>query len=482
MSNVTISGSAAGNALQSLLMADDVQPGDEPSYQLCKIIYLYHPMGAKMVESPITIAMSQRREISIPKSPETLVKDAYWKEWAKLGCDNLIANVMHIKRIYGVAAVAYGAEGVPTEHAIPPDEIANLNLYFNVFDPLNTAGSLVLNQNPNSPDFQKVNQISVGGKSYNRSRTCVVLNESPVYIAYTSSAFGYVGRSVFQRALFPLKSYVQSMITNDMVITKAGVLIAKTKRPGSITDNLTSMFQKQKRDMVKEASQGNVISVDIDEQIETLNLNNTDTAIKTARTNIIEDIASSANMPPKLLLADSYASVLANGTEDFKATMQYIDALRKEMQPLYDFFDRIVQQRAWNREFYATIQAQFPEEYGSVGYTQAFYTWKNDFSAVWPSLQEEPESDKADAEKVKLDAIQGVVEKLSPHLDPENLATLIEWAADNINENKIMFTNPLNLDIEALKAYTSPDPMGGMDGMGGPGEEEGKPDQPQPGA
>ena len=471
MSNVNITGSSAGNALQQLLMADDVVPGDEPSYQLCKTIYLYHPLGAKMVESPITIAMSERRDVSIPNSPESAIKDAYWKEWNKLKCDEHIANIMHLKRIYGIAAIVYGIKGVPTDRAIDPDTLAESDLYFNALDPLNTAGSLVLNQDPNAPDFQKVHTVVSGGHAYHRSRTCVVMNEAPVYIAYSSSAFGYVGRSVFQRALFPLKSFIQSMITNDMVITKAGVLIAKTKAPGSIVDNITAGFFKQKRDLLKEANQGNVINIDVDEDIETLNLNNTDTAIGAARTNIIEDIASSANMPPKLLLANGYASVLANGTEDFKATMQFIESIRKEMQPLYDFFDAIVMRRAWNRAFYETIQAQFPE-YAGIGYTQAFYSWKNDFAAVWPSLQEEPESDKADGEKVKLDAIVNVVEKIGAQLDPENKATLIEWAADNINENKIMFANPLVLDIEALKAYTPPQPPQPGEGGEQPGGPE----------
>jgi hypothetical protein len=384
---------------------------------------------------------------------------------------------MHTKRIYGIAAVVYGAVGVPTERPIEQEEIHNLKLYFSVLDPLNTAGSLVLNQDPNAPDFQKPTAVVSQGKAYHRSRSCVVMNEEPVYIAYSNSAFGFVGRSVFQRALFPLKSYVQSMVTNDLVIVKAGVIVAKMKQPGSIVDNFMGKMMQAKRDMVKEASQGNVLSIATDEDIQTLNMQNTDTAITTARNNIIEDVAAAANMPSQLL-KDGYASFLANGTEDFKATMQYIDSIREEMEPLYEFFDKIVQRRAWNPNFYKTLQAQFPE-YGQVGFIQAFYSWTNDFSAVWPSLQEEPESDKADVEKVKLDAIAAVLDKLLPHLDPENKATLIAWAADNINENKIMFANPLDLDIAALKAYEPPQQGGaGGDGAGAAGQIE----QDQPGA
>lgn len=474
MADISINGSAQGNAFQQILMASDIQPGDDPSYQLCKLLYVYHPMGAKMVEAPITIAMSKPRKISVPSSPGSLAVDAFEREWKALGCNKLIATTMHLKRIYGAAAIAYGAQGVPTERPIPPNELHMHDLYFNTFDPLNTAGSLVLNQDPNSLDFQKPVSIRVQGSVYHRSRSCIVMNEAPIYIQYTNSAFGFVGRSVYQRALFPMKSYVQSMVTNDLVTVKGGVIIAKIKQAGAILDNLMAKATGRKRDILKEASQGNVLSIDPEEDIATLDLNNTAQATGAARTNIIEDIASSANMPPKLLLANGYASVLANGTEDFKSTMQFIDAIREDMQSLYDFFDHIVMRRAWTPEFFATIQAQFPGQYGKAGYLQTFYRWANDFAAEWPSLQEEPEKDKADGEKVKLDAIISVVEKFAEHLDPDNKARLIDWAAANLNENKVMFTNPLDLDIETLLSFlTEQNKQQGAGAMGGIGGVEG---------
>lgn len=453
MADVTINGSSLGTSLQTMLMADEIQPGADPSYQLCKTIYIYHPLGAKMVESPLTIATSQPRNIAIPNSPESQVKDAFLREWKRLNCDKHIFNAMRLKRIYGVSAIVMGIEDTQSNEAPTLEQIATGKVFFNVLDPINTAGSLVLNQDPNAPDFQKAGTITAAGVPYHQSRCIVSLNEEPIYIAFTSSAFGFVGRSVFQRALYPLKSYVQTMITNDLVTTKAGVIVAKTKHPGSIVDNLTAAFMRDKRDFVKEAATGNVISISVDEDIETLNMQNTDTAMTTARKNIIEDIASSANMPPKLLLADSYAGILANGTEDYKQTMLFISKMREDMQPLYDYFDRITMRRAWSPEFYATIQAQFPEEYGDVTYETAFYQWANDFSAEWPSLLEETESDKATVEKVKLDAICSIVEKMSQHLDPSNMARLMQWAADNINENKTMFSNPLDFDMQELVDY-----------------------------
>lgn len=443
------------NPMQTLLMADDIKVGDVVSYQTCKTIYLYHPLGMKMVDSPVTVALSQERKINIPNSPEELVADAFKREWERLGCNELIKKVMRIKRIYGVASIIYGGiingEAIDTEQYIDPQTLADMDIYFNVLDPLNTSGSIVLNQDPNSPDFQKPSSIAVAGKAYHRSRSLVVFNEEPIYIEYTQSAYGFSGRSIYQRSLFPLKSFIQSMITDDMVIVKSGVIISKQKPAGSIIDRAMDAMARIKRKMIKDAKQNNVLSMHIEESIETLNMQNIDKAIGVARTNIIENIASSCDMPPKLLLADSYASLMANGTEDFKQTIMYIESLQLEMKPIFTWLDRIVMIRAWSKSFYTTIQAQFPE-YAGVSHEQAFSQWSHDFNAEFPSLHEN-EDKRMDKERVKLDSIKGILDTLLPQLDPENKATLIDWAASNLNANKTMFTNPLNLDIDALMTY-----------------------------
>jgi len=460
MAQLTIQGSALGTALSQMLLADDIEPGSDPSYQLCKTIYLYHPLGAKMAESPISMAQSQQREIAIPDSPEEEVRDAFLAQWQADGMDEHIHNTAKTARIYGVSSLALLAEGVPPNRPIDYRQLSKLKIAFNVLDPLNTAGSLVLNQDPNSLDFQKTQGISVNGQVYHRSRCVVRLNERPIYIGYTNSAFGYVGRSVYQRALFPLKSFVQTMRTDDMVSRKAGVLIAMLKPAGSIVDNIMAMMAGMKRQLVKEAQTDNVISISApEEKIESLNLQNLDGAASMARKNILENIAVSADMPAKLLNSETFAEGFGEGTEDAKAVARYIDRERVSMLPMYQFCDRITQHRAWTPEFYRTIQARFPEMYGQVGYTQAFYDWTNSFQATWPSLLTEPDSEKIKVEDTKLKAIIAMVEVLLPELDPANKAAVIAWAQDNFNENKMLFSNPMQLDFDALRDYVPPEPL-----------------------
>lgn len=457
MGQVTVQGSELGNALTEMLMAPEITPGDQPSYEVCKTLWLYHPLGKKMVESPIEMAQSQEREVSVPDGPEDRCVAAFRKEWEAIGADDKILNVMSTSRAYGIASIALMAQDVPANLPIDPKTYWRSQLSFNILDPLNTAGSLVLNQDPNSIDFQKVVGVSVGGVPYHRSRTVTMMHERPVYIAYTSSAFGFVGRSVFQRALFPLKSFIQTMITDDLVVKKAGVFIAKLKAAGAIINNIMQQMGGMKRLFVKEATNGNVISIGTDEEIETLNMQNVDGAYGNSRKNILENTAVSADMPATFLNSESFAEGFGEGTEDSKKEARYVDRVRRQMRPLYAFFDGIVMRRAWNPDFYKIIQEDFPE-YRSMPYEQAFYRWSNSFTAEWPNLLTEPDSEKVKTEKVKLEAISDTVTTLAPMLDPENKARLVQWAADNLNSSKMMFTDPLVIDADALANY-EPQPV-----------------------
>jgi hypothetical protein len=482
-SQITLNGSALGTPLQTMLMADSISPGSEPGYEVCKTIYLWHPLGAKMAEAPVEMAQSQRRDIKIPHASGERLREKFEEEWDILGADAHIANLATQARVYGLSSIVYGAEGIPTNEPIDMFDLAKLNIYFSIFDPLNTSGSLVLNQEPNSPDFQKVIGIRVNGSEYHRSRACVLMNEKPIYIAFTTSAFGYVGRSVYQRALFPLKSFVQSMITDDMVTRKAGVLVATLKAPGSILDNLMQKAAGLKRELLKQAQTNNVISISTDEKVESLNLNNIDAASTAARKNILENVAVASGMPAKILNSESFVEGFGEGTEDAKDVARWVERYRRTLNSVYRFMDRIVQHRAWNEEFFDILVKEFPEEYKGKTYKQAFFEIQNSFKADWPSLLTEPDSEKVKVDETKLKAITSVVEIFASNLDPENKALLLQWAADNINESEMLFDTPLELDWDALLKFVQEqqkkqEEQAQMGGMGGPpgagGDDEGE--------
>ena len=459
MASIDIDDVGVGTALNNLLTAADIEPGTTPSYEVCKTIYLFHPLGKKIADKPINEAMAQPRKITIANAPGDKLAAAFEAEWKNLEADRHIYNAKSLSRVYGIASIIVGTVGEDSAQPLSYDNLIKQDIYFNVLDPLNTAGSLVLSQRPNAPDFMKHGAIAVSGQPYDLSRSVTIMNENPVYISYTSSAFGFVGRSVYQRALYPLKSYVQTMITNDLISLKAGVLVSKTKDSVSIADRLRGLALKAKREMIKMARTFGVINIGIEDSIEALDLQNIDKAGKFARDNILMDIACAADMPAKMLNEETFAEGFGEGTEDAKKIATYVSGIRKSMQPLYDFFDPICMRRAWTEDFYATMQSEYPDRYAGVPYATAFVEWTNNFKAEWGSLLIEPESEQVKTKDVKLKAVISVLEVMLPVLDPYNKGKLVEWAQLAISDDKVMFASPLELDIQAFMDYEPPAPV-----------------------
>lgn len=455
--------------LITLLDSDDIQPGMSAGYETCKTIYLFHPLGGKMVDRPIKMAMNEPRTIHISQAYgiEQRLRDAFEREWKALGANKHIANAARISRIYGVSAAAMLVDNQEPSSAVDYRTLYKHNVTFNILDPLNTAGSIVLNQDPNAKEFQKVEGIRVAGKPYHKSRCVVQQNEDPIYLAYNSAAFGFTGRSVYQRALFPLKSFIQTMRTDDMVAVKGGLLITKIKGPSSVVNNMMQKLSGIKRMMLKRGKTGEVLQIGENDGIESIDLSNLEKPLDSARNHILENIAAAADMPAIILNSETFAQGFGEGTEDARSVAVYIDNIREWLEPLYDYFIRICQYRAWSIEFFQSLRADFPELQNT--YSVYFASWINSFEYRWPSSLKEPESEKVKVDEIRFKAIVSMMEVLLPqtNTDDENRALLIEWAQNNANANESLFPHRLDLDIDSLKANRpqqpqGDDPSGGM--------------------
>ena len=197
-----------------------------------------------------------------------------------------------------------------------------------------------------------------------------------------------------------------------------------------------------------------MISVGHEDAIETLNLQNLEAPANMARDHAIDNAAAAADMPAILLKSDTLTQGFGEGGEDSKQIAEYVDSIRQWLDQVYRFCDLVTMHRAWTPDFFETLQNDFPEEYGKKDFKTAFYAWKNSFSAEWPSLLTEPDSEKIKVDEIRYKAALGLLESLLPQCDPDNKARLIEWAADVFNEQKLLFPKPLMLDAEALAAFT----------------------------
>ncbi|CFQ68180.1 DUF1073 domain-containing protein [Yersinia enterocolitica] len=439
--------------LSLLLEGDDIQPGMSAGYQICKTIYLYHPLGGKMVDRPIKMAMNEPRTVHVSQTfaLEQRLRDAFEREWRSLGADKHIANAARIAKIYGTSAIAMLVDNHEPSLALDFRTLYKNNVSFNILDPLNTAGSIVLNQDPNAQDFQKVEGIRVAGKAYHKSRCVVIQHEDPIYLAYNPAAFGFTGRSVYQRALFPLKSFIQTMRTDDMVAVKGGLLVTKIQGPSSVVNNMMQKLSGIKRMMLKRGKTGEVLQIGDKDSIESIDLSNLEKPLDSARNHILANIAAAADMPAIILNSETFTKGFGEGTEDAKAVAVYIDGQREWLDELYNYFIRICQYRAWSIEFFQSLRADMPEIKNT--YSLYFTKWINNFEYTWPSSLKEPESEKVKVDEIRFKAIISMGELLLPQLnkDNENRATFIEWMQSNANANERLFPNRLDLDFDSLK-------------------------------
>ncbi len=452
INSISVSETALGGNLLQIL-DEKVAPGSDISYELAKLIYLYHPLGRKMAESPVAMAQSLPRKITVQDAPDEVV-EAFKEEFERMGATAVIRNLKTLSRVYGIASVVAGCRQVQPGTALDMAKIWEQDLYFNVLDPLNTAGSLVLSQIPTASDFERPVTVQTNGETFHRSRYQVAMNEAPVYLAYTVTAFGFVGRSVYQRALFPLKSFIRSMIADDMISMKLGLLIAKQKQPGSIIDNVMQKIAGIKRTLLKRGQTGNVLGIDVEEDIQTLNMMNVDGAGTYSRNNILKNAATAADMPASFLNNETMVSGFGEGTEDAKNIARFLDGMRAEMQPHYAWFDNFAQYRAWNPHFIERMQRKHPETYGNKDPRDIFSAWRAGFAAEWPSFLIEPESETVKVEAVRLESTVAMLQTLIEQVDPDSRVMVMEWAADNISENKHMFPHALELDWDKLREYT----------------------------
>lgn len=449
-------GDGFNSQLWQVLLASDIIPGTSPGYETCKTIYSYHPLGRKMVELPLEKTFSKDRKISF-NSPSIFIEDELthrfnkeWKRLGGLGGNTIIYRIAVLSRIYGVGSLLCGTKGEDPNTPLDYDTLHRQELYFSMLDPLNTAGSLVLQQDPTASDFLQPQAIQAAGKNLDRSRTAVIIHEQPIWIQWTDASFGFIGRSIFQRSLYPLKSFILSMVADNEIQKKLMLLIAKIKSPGSVLDKRALDFFGLRRSKLKESATGNVLSIGIEEAIETLNMTNVHESGNYSRNNIVRNIAAASGMPAMLLLDERIAEGFGEGSEDAKEISIYIDTIRNQLSGAFSFIDKIVMHRAWNKDWYKSIQSKYPE-YQNISYENAFFQFCDAFQTEWPALYQVSESDQLEAESKKILTALRSYEILADGMDNKNKSSLLEWVYGQIKSSKFYNQGGIDFDPDSFQ-------------------------------
>ncbi|PIJ48951.1 hypothetical protein BL250_16580 [Erwinia sp. OLTSP20] len=445
--------------LMQILDSDAIKPGTDVGYNTCKLLWQFHPLGGKLVEKPINMAMCKPRSYNVETDPDERVVRQFREVWERMGLNEKIKNLFYVSRCYGAAAIGVGTDGVTCKDPLPTFGLREEDVYINVWDPLNAASSMVTDQNPNSRFFQQANAtLKIASKSWHPSRTLKIFNGTPIYLEYQNSTFGFTGRSVFQRVLYPMKSYIGTMVANNLVAKKAGVLVAKTEQNGSVASGIMAAATGKKRENVKISENEGVLSIGTKDDIESLNLQNIDKALSTARDNIISDISAGSDVPAILIKEEAFSNGFGEGKEDSKAISQYVDGVRQVIEPVMDYFERLVRYIAWNEDFYISLKNDYPDII-TEDYQTTFRMWEREFDAGWQELVEESPDKRRESDSKVVQQAGALFSIMAQQLDPENRAMAAEWLASVTNATETYGDSPMIIDKEALSKYQPPPPQ-----------------------
>lgn len=416
----------------------DVEDDQKIDYNSARNLYLANPMARKIVDKPIEYAMGKRPEVLMTGCPDELIKEC-WREWDKLRCDEVIRTAQRNKKIYGAAAIILGIEGLNSADPATPQVVRSFPIWFNAADAMQMAGN-IFDTDINSREYGRIKTLNVAGRLYPRGRYLYQSNGEMLWLDFESSNFNFAGRSVYRSIVTPLESYKESFKTFGRIARWTGVVIHKQDAPG-LNAGLSHQVRAENISALKQIDAESVVSVGLKDSVENLQFDHVEDAMK-ARQAIIEDIASGAGVPSKLLLEDSFASLMSSGSEDFKAVIQWIEAYqRNELEPWIKYLWRVILARVTTEQKYYEYQAKETELSG-VMHSQALTDWMDSMQIQWPTLIPQTEEEKQESKAKKLESITTVYQTTKD----------TDWFVGEVNALEL-FTMPVN-EFEA-----APDPL-----------------------
>lgn len=245
-----------------------------------------------------------------------------------------------------------------------------------------------------------------------------------------------------------LAAFLVSMEVDALVLKKSGVLVAKTKPVGAAANRMSMWWQRKKASDVKRSLNGNVLAIETDEDISTLNMANTADAMTTARNNVISNIATALDAPAVILQNDVLTNGFGEGKEDSKVIAQFVERYRNEIEHIFEFMIPRIQELAWTEEWYASFVMANPA-YASISFQSATNYWRNNFEYVWPNYLTEPDSEKRKGEKDTFDSYMALFEKLQAGMkNPEKRRALAQAMVDLTQSDDLQTLLPVPIPIE----------------------------------
>ena len=409
------------------------------SYQECKEIYRFWPLGKRIASALPNFALSAPREIIFKNSPPEVV-DEFLKLEKELNIDRIIRQCCIYSRIYGVSALFAVSRNVKPEEALTARLVWDNGVYFNVLDPLNIAGYYV-NQDATSWSYQRVENIRIRGSAIcARNRATLIFNDLPLYIQFTPSTFSFSGPSVYQNMTGLIKSWNRCVIALERLSTKAASIIVKSNSMSHASGINYAAIQRN-LELIRNMENDGIAGLDDKGEIEFFQLSGVEEIDKITQQINTALMMALSDTPSAILLDKNLSNGLNDGTEDMKAIIMAVDNFRRlVLSPLYDFVDPYVMYSAFNPEFIEKMRKLYKSDYGKLGDLELLNLWRQDFQFEWGNLYPEPEEKVVQTQQAKIDLLLKVKELGANQKDIETELNAMDvfksdMTLDNFDQN-----------------------------------------------
>lgn len=212
------------------------------SYEECRDIYRYWPLGKRIASALPNFAMSAQRKFVVKDAPDE-VNSKLAETANELGLDEIVKQCAIYARIYGLASI-YVAQEKDSKEPLSYKDVQQKGFTFNVLDPLAMGGAIQVDNDSLSPTFGKPINIHIRGKQVNPNRVCVVYNDIPLFYKFNPSSFAFSGPSIYQNMTLLIRAWNRGVIALQRLATKASAMIKTTKETANVTGfNLRAVQQ-----------------------------------------------------------------------------------------------------------------------------------------------------------------------------------------------------------------------------------------------
>ena len=375
------------------------------SYEECRDIYRFWPLGKRVASALPNFAMSAGRKFIIKNAPPEVI-DKIEKTAIDMNIEAIVNNACIYARIYGIAFIYIANKDTPDKPFLYKDILEPHS--FNILDPLAMGGSIRIDIDPTSPFFNKPVDYRIKGNLVHSQRIFYCTNDIPLYYKWNPSSYSWSGPSIYQNMTLLIRSWNRSIIAIQRMATKAASIIVKRKDI-SYDTGVSLKAIEHNLNMIRNMENDGIASVRTGEEIEFFQL----TGI--AEIDVIINKLHSALMmalndtPSGILLDKNLAQSMSDGDNDMKAIIIAVDKFRKDtLTPIYNFLDKFLLYKAFDADFIKDIIKKYPDLYAKMGVNLIRENWISNYTFEYNNIYPLSENEMADTQSKQLDNMQKI--------------------------------------------------------------------------